>query len=155
MPIQQHLRQERPPRVSEQHERQAGLLVVNALCEGPHRVPRGAEAAGTQSAELAVIAAPLRETGATVAAMVVGVDGVAVGDEGVDQGTVAPRVLADPVQQLYDGARGVRLVHVVDDGDAVGIDELGHGPSIGGTGRPRRSGSAGAVASIPLARLMS
>ena len=135
MPVHEHLREERTPRVAEEDQRQIGVGLADDLGEGPHRVAGGAEPAGSEAAELAVVAVPLPEAGAAVTAVVVGVDGVAVGDEGVDQRAVAPGVFAHPVQQLDDGPRGLRLVDVVHDGDAVGVGELGHAQSLGARSR--------------------
>ena len=69
--------------------------------------------------------------GAAVPPVVVGVHGEAVGGERVDQRPVAAGVLAHAVQQLDDATgRASGRVDVVDDRDAVCIDELGHGGSI-------------------------
>lgn len=76
----------------------------------------------------------LTDAGAAMTPMIIGVHVKTGGGERVDHGSVASGVLADAVQQLHDPAGGVRrLVHVVDDGDAVGISELGctdHAPSL-------------------------
>ena len=63
-----------------------------------------------------------------VTAMVVGVDDVPLGDEFGDEVRVAPRVLADPVQELHDGTRlRRRRVVVEDDADTVSVGERAFG----------------------------
>ena len=73
----------------------------------------------------------LPHAGATVAAVVVGVHGEAAAVSAVDQPRVTSGVLAVAVDQLdHRARRGLRGMDVVDDRDAVRIDELGHGASL-------------------------
>ncbi len=99
--------------MAEQHQRQIGVLLADELREGPDRVESGPVTSRSEPAETAMIATPLPQTGAPVAAVIVGVDRVPVGDQGVDERTVATGVLADPVQQLHDGPRLARFMNVV------------------------------------------
>src|SRR5690606_33065223 len=56
---------------------------------------------------------------------IVGVHVEAGAGERLDQCSVSARMLADAVQQLHDAARVPhRIMHIVDDGDPVGVDEL-------------------------------
>ena len=127
MVIDQHLREERPPRVPEQHERQLGVLGADDLGELPHGVDVARQSARSEPPELGRVIAVLFHPGAPVAAVVVGVDGVAGTGERRDQGGVSPGVLSDAVQQLHHRpGGGLCGMDVVDDRDAVCIDELGH-----------------------------
>ena len=63
--------------------------------------------------------------------MVIRVDRVARRVEGCDQVGIASGMFAHTMQNLYDSSNGTGSgVHVINDGDAVRIDELGHAASL-------------------------
>ena len=123
MPIDQHLRQERAPRVPEQHERQLGALRANALGQLPQRVERRRNPAAPEVPE-PLGAAVLADSRAPMAAVVVGVDDEARAGQCCRERAVAAGVFADTVKHLYDaanGGSGIRFINVINDVDAGGI----------------------------------
>ena len=127
MDVHDHLRDERSPRVAEDDDRQPRVLVVDDLGELPDRRDGRPQAPAPEMPELRRVVAVLSHARAAVAAQIARVHGVAGGRERVDERAIPPGMLADAVHQLHDRARR-RLggMDVVDDRDAVCIDELGH-----------------------------
>ena len=144
-----------PPEWPRSDERKPGILGADELGELPQRCDPAAQPTGSGLPELGGVAPVLCHAGATVAAVVIGIDRVAVGGERIDERGVPSGVLAHAVQQLDDRTgRGLRGMDVVDDRDAVCIDELGHAhESRVRHAAPRAQFDRGTA--IYLARLMS
>jgi hypothetical protein len=147
--VEQHLPENGPEAMPEEHEGQLGVFRVGDARQlanaGDHRL----HPARTELAELREIAAVLLETGLPVAAQVARVDGVPGGDEVLGEllVLVPSRVLAEAMHDLHDGFRGSGPPDVVVDADALGIlegvvttcgRELGHrAPSLAFIVEPR------------------
>src|SRR6185312_5188986 len=99
------LRDDRAPAVTEQGERQSGILRPDDVGQLANGFDRSAHPARSEPAELGVVAAPLAEAGLTVAVVVVGVDGETGCDELLCQFLVSQGVVAEPMSDLHDALR--------------------------------------------------
>jgi hypothetical protein len=127
------LRGEGTQAVSEQRQRQAGVPLADGRRQGDHVADEAVPAVVPEVTGLGVPAQP-------VSAVIVGVDGVALGGQCCRERCVAAGVLAHAVGDLDDGSRGrVRFPRVHMDLDAVFAVEGEHrAPSLG-YGRVRRA----------------
>src|SRR4051794_3908512 len=104
MMIDQHLREERPPRMPEQDQRQVRMRGANDSGQLPHGILRRTQSTLAQPSELRGPSV-LAEPGAPVPSVIVGVDGESGTIEHGDQSAISSSMLADTVQQLHDSAR--------------------------------------------------
>ncbi len=128
MLVDDHLRDERSPRVAEDDDREPRVLGVDGLGELPDRGDRRAQSPASEVPELGGVAVLLHPR-AAVPAQIARVHDVARRGQGLDQCDIPAAVLADAVQELHHRPRRrFGGMDVVDDRDAVCIDELGHAP---------------------------
>jgi hypothetical protein len=134
------LREERAPAVAEEHEREVRVVPAELLAHELDPVERREVPPRPQHADPEVA-----EARGAVPAVVVGRDRDADGVEVPGQADVPQRVLADAVRDVHDGARPLRLPHVVVEGHALGVHDgavvgssggallVGHGSRLGGS----------------------
>ena len=103
--------------------------MISVNCQRSSNARR--HAPGPELAESRRIVAVLPNARASMSAVVVGVNGESAGRQVRDEAPVPSGMLPVAVAQLDDAARmAFGGVDVVDDRDAVRIDELGHGASL-------------------------
>ncbi len=110
--------------MTEDREGDIRILFADDAAELAQVFDGRAQSPDAQVTELLVIAAVLAETRLAVPAMVVGVDGVAGGNERLRELLVPSGVLAEPVRDLQDALRLRGGPAVVVDRDALGVGEL-------------------------------